>query len=41
MRDTGSYPADLIVIAPANLKEMEALMTAAQYEKYLEKGSHA
>ncbi len=31
----------MIVIALANPKELEALMTAAQYEEFLEKGGHA
>lgn len=31
----------MIVIALANPNELEALMTAAQYEEYLEKGGHA
>ena len=30
----------MIVIALANPKELEALMTAAQYEEFLEKGGH-
>ena len=31
----------MIVIALANPKELEALMSAAQYEEFLEKGGHA
>jgi len=31
----------MIVIALANPKELEALMTAAQYEEFLERGGHA
>lgn len=31
----------MIVIALANPKELEALMTAAQYEEFLEKGGYA
>lgn len=31
----------MIVIAPVNPKELEALMTAAQYQEYLQQGGHA
>ena len=31
----------MIVITPASPKELDALMTAAQYEEYLTKGGHA